>query len=155
VHLLWESLSADERQLVAEPELRLEGDVSWPVTSPQLAALVKVKDSQIRDWANKEKLPHWRRGRDRCFPQAAAIVAFALRKLDQLDQSYASRLVGPDGLEHLAVSVGIATVERAARTDDPVEALDELARELSRLADGVAEAGRRRREGTAVGVVAL
>lgn len=139
VEWMWSTLTRRQQELVLAPDKHPKlREVSWPMTTRELATLVGCEDHQIRRWADKRKLPHWRKGRNRLFPQAAAIAAFALNGLDQLDQSYASRVTKPDGLEHLKVSVATAALERISRAESAPEGeLTEFATGLREIADGI------------------
>ena len=144
---LWDTLSADERALVLNPDERLGDGARYPLTSGQLAELVDMEQHTVRRWGDAQLLPATRNERNhREYGAAAAIMAFALRGSKQNDREYYGDLAeSPEPVTALRRSYALATY--SALTSPGKGDAEELRQELSilvaemrALADALVEA---------------
>jgi hypothetical protein len=92
---LYSLLSTDEISAVREPWLKLgdEDRRDYPLNASELARLTETTAKQIRSWEEADLLPAYWIGGRRHFFSAAAVHAFALKRLDRNEIRGVSRIL--------------------------------------------------------------
>src|SRR5438105_3694113 len=81
VRALWPLLELRQQQIVLDP--RNATGHRYPLTSGELADLTGLSERQIRYWADRGLITHWRKGSRRHFEAVGLITAFSLRNASQ------------------------------------------------------------------------
>jgi hypothetical protein len=114
VRALWPRLKRSQQQLVLDPSSA--AGHRYPLTSGEVARLTGMSERQVRYWADRGLLAHWRRGRQRLFEAVGLITAFAIKNASQYElQFYRGVIEEPVG--RLAAKVGILSSLLASRLD--------------------------------------
>lgn len=131
VRALWPRLEPRQQEIVLDP--RDATGHRYPLTSREVAELTGLSERQVRYWADRGLIVHWRRGSRRLFEAVGLITAFSIRNASQHELQFYRGLM-EEPVEELAAKVGILTSLLAFRLEDvePSEAralrapLDEL-----------------------------
>ncbi len=117
---LYGRLSKDEVRKVREPWVVLGENPprDYPLSAAELATLTGATTKQIRSWEKSDLLPAYWIADRRHFFSAAAVHAFALRKLDRNEIRGARRVLSSDPEDPLPELVA-AAVERSRYTATP------------------------------------
>jgi hypothetical protein len=117
---LYGRLGEDEIRKVREPWLALGGSPrrEYPLSASELAKLTGATTKQIRSWEESGLLPAYWIADRRHFFSAAAVHAFALRKLDRNEIRAARRVLSSDPKDPIPELVA-AAVERSRHTATP------------------------------------
>jgi excisionase family DNA binding protein len=133
VRALWPRLEPRQQQIVLDPSQFV--DHRYPLTSGEVAELTRLSERQVRYWADRGLIPHWRRGRRRLFESVGLIAAFSITNASQHELQF-YRGVMEEPLEKLAAKLGILSSLLASRLEDvepsQAKALAEPLAELSR-----------------------
>lgn len=88
---LYDSLTDEERLIVHDPSYspRRPG-VDYPLTVRDMAAITGATESEIRNWADEDLLPSFRKGNDPRFYSAALIRTFILQRMPARAKSVAA-----------------------------------------------------------------
>jgi excisionase family DNA binding protein len=125
--------SRGQQQIVLDPSQFV--DHRYPLTSGEVAELTRLSERQVRYWADRGLIPHWRRGRRRLFESVGLIAAFSITNASQHELQF-YRGVMEEPLEKLAAKLGILSSLLASRLEDvepsQAKALAEPLAELSR-----------------------
>jgi excisionase family DNA binding protein len=81
VRALWPRLERRQQQLVLDPSSATGH--RYPLTSGEVARLTGMSERQVRYWADRGLLAHWRQGRQRLFEAVGVINAFAITNASQ------------------------------------------------------------------------
>ena len=119
---LYGRLGEDDVRKVREPWVVLGGNPprDYPLTASELAKLTGATTKQIRSWEESELLPAYWIADRRHFFSAAAVHAFALRKLDRNEIRGARRVLSSDPKDP-------NDRMRATRESRPIVAADQIA----------------------------
>lgn len=112
VRALWPRLEARQQQTVLDPSKTVGH--RYPLTSGKVAELTRMSDRQVRYWADRGLIPHWRKGRRRLFEAVGLIAAFSITNASQHELQF-YRGVIEEPVEKLAAKVGILTSLLASR----------------------------------------
>jgi DNA-binding transcriptional MerR regulator len=117
---LYGRLAADEVRKVREPWIVLgeHPPRDYPLSAAELAELTGATTKQIRSWEESGLLPAYWIAERRHFFSAAAVHAFALRKLDRNEIRGARRVLSSDPEDPIPELVA-AAVERSRYTATP------------------------------------
>lgn len=89
VRALWPRLEARQQQIVLDPNQAVGH--RYPLTSVEVAELTRMSERQVRYWADRRLIPHWRKGRKRLFEAVGLIVPFSITNASQHElQFYAA-----------------------------------------------------------------
>jgi excisionase family DNA binding protein len=121
VRALWPRLESRQQQIVLDPSKTVGH--RYPLTSGEVAELTRMSERQVRYWADRGLIPHWRKGRRRLFEAVGLIAAFSITNSSQHELQF-YRGVIEEPVEELAAKVGILTSLLASRLDsvEPNEA---------------------------------
>jgi hypothetical protein len=121
VRALWPRLESRQQQTVLDPS-RAVGH-RYPLASGEVAELTRMSERQVRYWADRGLIPHWRKARRRLFEAVGLIAAFSITNASQHELQF-YRGVIEEPVEKLAAKVGILTSLLASRLDgvEPNEA---------------------------------
>jgi hypothetical protein len=115
VRALWPRLGPRQQQIVLDPS-RAVGH-RYPLTSGEVAELARMSERQVRYWADRGLIPHWRKGRRRLFEAVGLIAAFSITNASQHELQF-YRGVIEEPVEKLAAKVGILTSLLASRLEE-------------------------------------
>ena len=115
VRALWPRLEARQQQIVLDPNRAL--DRRYPLTSGEIAELTRMSERQVRYWADRGLIPHWRKGRRRLFEAVGLIAAFSITNASQHELQF-YRGVIEEPVEKLAAKVGILTSLLTSRLEE-------------------------------------
>jgi hypothetical protein len=115
VRALWPRLDEQQQQVVLDPS-QATGH-RYPLSSGEVAELTGLSERQVRYWADRGLIAHWRKGSRRLFEAVGLIVAFSIRNATQHElQFYRGLLEEP--VDQLAAKVGILTSLLARRLSE-------------------------------------
>ena len=114
VRALWPRLEARQQEIVFDPGQAVGH--RYPLTSGEVAELARMSERQVRYWADRGLIPHWRKGRRRLFEAVGLIAAFSITNASQHELQF-YRGVMEEPVEKLAAKVGILTSLLASRLD--------------------------------------
>jgi excisionase family DNA binding protein len=115
VRALWPRLGRRQQKVVLDPT-KATGR-RYPLTSGEVAKLTGLSERQVRYWADRGLIAHWRKGTRRLFEAVGLITAFSLRNASQHElQFYRGLLEEP--VDELAAKVGILSSVLASRLED-------------------------------------
>jgi excisionase family DNA binding protein len=106
VRALWPRLEPRQQQIVLDPSLAIGH--RYPLTSGEVAELTRMSERQVRYWADRGLIPHWRKGRRRLFEAVGLIAA----KVGILTSLLASRLDGVEPNEAKALTAPLGELAR-------------------------------------------
>jgi MerR family regulatory protein len=131
VRALWPRLKRRQQQVVLDPSAAIGH--RYPLSSGELARLTGMSERQVRYWADRGLIAHWRKGSRRLFETVGLITAFSIRNASQNELQF-YRGVMDDPVVKLAAKVGILTSLLASRLEsiEPSEA-EELTAPLGEL----------------------
>lgn len=115
IRALWPRLEARQQGIVLDPSQVV--DHRYPLTSGEIANLTRMSKRQVRYWADRGLIPHWRKGRRRLFEAVGLIAAFSITNASQHELQF-YRGVMEEPVEKLAAKVGILTTLLASRLED-------------------------------------
>jgi len=115
VRALWPRLESRQQQIVLDPSKTVGH--RYPLTSGEVAELTRMSERQVRYWADRGLIPHWRKGRRRLFEAVGLIAAFSITNASQHELQF-YRGVIEEPVEKLAAKVGILTSLLASRLED-------------------------------------
>lgn len=132
VRALWPRLKRGQQQAVLDPSTAVGH--RYPLSSGEIARLTGMSERQVRYWADRGLIAHWRKGSRRLFETAGLITAFSIANASQNELQF-YRGVVEDPVIKLAAKVGILTGLLASRLEgiEPSEA-EELTAPLGELA---------------------
>lgn len=133
VRALWPRLEPRQQRIVLDP--RDATGHRYPLTSGEVSELTGLSERQVRYWADRGLIVHWRKGSRRLFEAVGLITAFSIRNASQHELQFYRGLI-EEPVDELAAKVGMLTSLLASRLEnaDPGEAktvtaaLDELTR---------------------------
>jgi DNA-binding transcriptional MerR regulator len=115
VRALWPRLESRQQRIVLDPN-RTVGH-RYPLTSGEVAELTRMSERQVRYWADRGLIVHWRKGSRRLFEAVGLITAFSITNASQHElQFYRGMMEEP--VEKLAAKVGILTSLLASRLEE-------------------------------------
>lgn len=128
---LWPRLKRCQQQAVLDP--RATVGHRYPLSSGEIAQLTGMSERQVRYWADRGLIAHWRKGSRRLFETAGLITAFSITNASQNELQF-YRGVIEDPVVKLVAKVGILTSLLASRLEgiEPSEA-EELTAPLGEL----------------------
>lgn len=130
---LWPQLKRRQQQIVLDPT-RAVGH-RYPLTSGELAELTGMSERQVRYWADRGLIAHWRKGSRRLFEAVGLITAFSIRNANQYELRFYRDLM-QEPVDKVAAKLGILTSLLASRLEeieaDKAEELTAPLGELSR-----------------------
>lgn len=131
VRALWPRLKRGQQQAVLDPSTAVGH--RYPLSSGEIARLTGLSERQVRYWADRGLIVHWRKGSRRLFETAGLITAFSITNASQNELQFYRGFV-EDSVVQLTAKVGILTGLLASRLEDiePSEA-DELTAPLGEL----------------------
>lgn len=115
VRALWPGLEARQQRIVLDPSEATRH--RYPLTSGDIAHLTGLSERQVRYWADRGLIAHWRRGTRRLFEAVGLITAFSLRNASQHELRFYRGLI-EEPVDGLAAKVGILTSVLASRLED-------------------------------------
>lgn len=129
---LYDSLTDEERLIVHDPSCSPQWpDVDYPLSVGEMATITGATERKIRNWADEDLLPYFRKGNERRFYSAALIRAFVLQRTPTHIKAVVAATAQGEAAQ--AFQLLAATVGRAAlrMPPQPAEQLTRLADELS------------------------
>lgn len=131
VRALWPRLEPGQQQVVLDPGAAVGH--RYPLSSGEIAQLTGMSERQVRYWADRGLIVHWRKGSRRLFETVGLITAFSIANASQNELQF-YRGVMEDPVVKLAAKVGMLTSLFASRLQDiePSEA-EELTAPLGEL----------------------
>jgi hypothetical protein len=131
VRALWPRLKRTQQQAVLDPGAAVGH--RYPLSSGEVARLTGLSERQVRYWADRGLIAHWRKGSRRLFETAGLITAFSITNASQNELQF-YRGVIEDPVVKLAAKLGILTGLLASRLEgiEPSEA-EELTASLGEL----------------------
>lgn len=132
VRALWPRLKRRQQQIVLDPSMAVGH--RYPLSSGEIAHLTGMSERQVRYWADRGLIVHWRKGSRRLFETAGLITAFSISNASQNELQF-YRGVMEDPVVKLAAKVEILTSLLASRLEriEPSQA-EELTAPLGELA---------------------
>ena len=115
VRALWPRLEPRQQQIVLDPNQAVGH--RYPLTSGEVAELTRLSERQVRYWADRGLIVHWRKGTRRLFEAVGLIIAFSITNASQHELQF-YRGVMEEPLEKLAAKVGILTSLLASRLEE-------------------------------------
>jgi hypothetical protein len=115
VRALWPRLESRQQQIVLDP--RQATGHRYPLTSGEVAALTGMSKRQVRYWADRGLIVHWRKGNRRLFEAVGSVTAFSIANARQHERQFYRGLL-EEPVEELAAKVGILTSLLASRLED-------------------------------------
>lgn len=115
VRALWPRLEARQQEIVLDPSTATGH--RYPLSSGEIAELTGLSERQVRYWADRGLIVHWRRGSRRLFEAVGLIIAFSIRNASQHELQFYRGLM-EEPVDELAAKVGILTSLLASRLED-------------------------------------
>src|SRR5207244_13369767 len=115
VRALWPRLEPRQQKIVLDP--RNATGHRYPLTSGEVAELSGLTERQVRYWADRGLIAHWRKGTRRLFEAVGLITAFSLRNASQHELQFYRGLI-EEPVDELAAKVGILSSLLASRPED-------------------------------------
>ena len=115
VRALWPRLEPRQQGIVLDP--RDATGHRYPLTSREVAELTGLSQRQVRYWADRGLIAHWRKRSRRLFEAVGLITAFSLRNASQHELQFYRGLM-EEPVEELAAKVGILTSLLASRLEE-------------------------------------
>jgi DNA-binding transcriptional MerR regulator len=112
VRALWPRLEPRQQQLVLDPTTAVGH--RYPLSSREIAALTGLSQRQVRYWADRDLIAHWRSGNRRHFEAVGLITAFAITNANQHELRFYRSLL-EDPIDDLTARVGILASVLASR----------------------------------------
>lgn len=121
VRALWPRLTPRQQAIVLDPSSATGH--CYPLRSGELAELTALSKRQVRYWADRGLIVHWRKGSRRLFEAVGLITAFSIRNASQHELQFYRGLM-EEPVDELAAKVGILTSLLASRLEsvEPSEA---------------------------------
>jgi DNA-binding transcriptional MerR regulator len=115
VRALWPRLERRQQEIVLDPSSATGH--RFPLTSGEVADLTGLSERQVRYWADRGLIAHWRKGTRRLFEAVGLITAFSLRNSSQHELQFYRGLM-EEPVDELAAKVGILSSVLASRLEE-------------------------------------
>ena len=115
VRALWPRLEPRQQGIVLDP--RDATGHRYPLTSGEVSELTGLSERQVRYWADRGLIVHWRKGSRRLFEAVGLITAFSITNASQHELQFYRGLI-EEPVDGLAAKVGMLTSLLASRLEN-------------------------------------
>ncbi|HZR93846.1 MAG TPA: MerR family DNA-binding transcriptional regulator [Gaiellaceae bacterium] len=115
VRALWPRLEPRQQGIVLDP--RDATGHRYPLTSGEVSELTGLSERQVRYWADRGLIVHWRKGSRRLFEAVGLITAFSIRNASQHELQFYRGLI-EEPVDELAAKMGMLTSVLASRLEN-------------------------------------
>ena len=115
VRALWPRLKRRQQQIVLDPSAAVGH--RYPLSSGEIVQLTGMSERQVRYWADRGLIAHWRNGSRRLFETVGLITAFSITNVSQHELQF-YRGVMEDPIAKLAAKIGVLASLLATRLEE-------------------------------------